>query len=112
MDRLPNLLKAESFEEMCNGGYLFQMAFGRKLLRDEHCHDFYEIIIVLKGGCRQDINKEVYDCDVGSITVLCPGDVHGFLSQEPETIVAAFIRDRGGNGQVRGSFWDERGVKK
>lgn len=89
MSGLPKILKAESYASMKNGEYLFQMALGRKLFADKHSHDFYEIIIVIKGGCKQMINDEIYDCGMGSITVLCPGDEHCFLSQEADTIVAA-----------------------
>ena len=35
------------------------------------------------------INEEIYDCGIGNVTILCPGDEHCFLSQESDTIVAA-----------------------
>lgn len=83
------ILEEDSVKEIKRSGYLFQMTFGRKLLKDIHAHNFYEIIIVLKGGCKHTVNGRICNCKAGDITILRPYDEHCFDEQEEGTSVAA-----------------------
>lgn len=89
MKGLPNNLKEENIYELKEWGYFFQMTFGRKLLSDVHTHDFYELIIVLKGGCTHCINGVNYSCEEGEAVFLRPTDAHCFKNQLENTNVAA-----------------------
>lgn len=45
---------------------------------EPHWHDFYEIELVLKGGTVTEINGQIYDMPVGSMSLITPSDVHSY----------------------------------
>ena len=61
--------------------YILRIVKKGKLTDIYHTHDFYEIIIVLQGGCTAFINGHEYDLNMDSIVIMCPGDSHSFLKQ-------------------------------
>lgn len=67
-----------------DNNYIFQFAGNKKLTDIYHSHDFYEIIMILKGNSKQYINDTVYQTQKGNVVILKPEDSHCFLSQSED----------------------------
>ena len=64
--------------------YIFQSIKKRKLTNIYHSHDFFELIIFLKGNGKQYINGKEYLTHKDTVVLLKPGDSHCFLSQSED----------------------------
>lgn len=74
-----------SYEDLfSSNNYLFQYITDRKLSSIKHCHDFYEIVIVLGGSCTQVINDIEYTMPDSSFIILRPSDTHYFTNQSDD----------------------------
>ncbi len=82
-------LYAKDFREICDKGFFLQLTMGRELSISYHNHDFYEIICVLSGSCKQIIGEEAWICETGDMVLLCPGDYHRLYDQIEKTNIAA-----------------------
>ncbi len=80
-------LMNSTFEEFGCPNYYFQCTYSRTLISEEHYHDFYEIIYVYSGGCVHVVNSVPSSFLTGDITMLCPGTMHYFKDQQPNTSV-------------------------
>ena len=72
------------FDDYCilNGSnYIFQITGSRKLTSIYHCHNFFEIIMILEGNCLHLINDKEYQMSKGEFVILCPKDYHCFIRQ-------------------------------
>lgn len=83
------LYMKDHYDAKLEGRYHFHMVNGRPLSAKAHMHDFYEIICVLSGSCYHTINDLEYFCQAGSISLVCPGEIHYLQKQSEGTIVAA-----------------------
>lgn len=69
--------------------YIFQITNGRKLSEIYHSHDFYEIILVISGGCLHIINGRECFMESGDFIFLRSRDCHMFKEQMPDTNLIA-----------------------
>ena len=51
---------------------------------DPHWHDAYEVLYVRQGCGEQQINAQTFPYAPGTVTVICPGDVHSTTATSPE----------------------------
>lgn len=80
-----NHLTVNDYPELFENKYYIQGTFNRVLMAAIHDHNFYEINYVLEGGCSHIVNGIPIKMSVGDISILRPGDSHGFSSQLPHT---------------------------
>lgn len=66
------------------GKYILQNVQGRELTDICHTHDFFEIVYVLRGSCRQHINDSVYEQGRGEWCIIRPGESHYFCAQSKD----------------------------
>ncbi len=78
-----------SIEEYSQNGYFLQLTGGRKLSAKYHTHQFYEILLVLRGSCQQILDGIEVACETGNIFVLSPGQAHSFIQQTDGTEILA-----------------------
>ncbi len=72
------------FDDFCvleDNNYIFQIVAERKLTSIYHCHNFYEIVMVLDGSILHQVNDARYQMKRGNFMILCPKDYHRFISQ-------------------------------
>lgn len=80
------MMKKETFlyKDYCvmeRSCYIFQIVTQRKLTNIYHSHNFYEIVMILKGNCLHLVNDEKYLMNPGDFVLLSPEDYHCFLEQ-------------------------------
>lgn len=68
-----------------NKDYYLQIVNNRTLTSVYHSHDFYELIIFLKGSSVHYVNGETYQIKSGQMVCLFPNDFHKFISQSEDT---------------------------
>lgn len=69
------------------GAYILQFVTNRRLTNVYHSHDFYEMIMVIEGGCEQMINQMVVTQNVNEVIFLRPDEKHKFVDQINSTKV-------------------------
>lgn len=72
------------FEELMkikDNKYILQIISNKKLSKVYHYHDFYEIILILKGSTVHTVNKIKRTMNIGDCVIILPGDAHCFESQ-------------------------------
>ena len=80
-----NHLTVNDYTELFENKYYIQGTFNRVLMSAVHDHNFYEINYVLEGGCSHLVNGIPIKMSEGDLSILRPGDNHGFPSQLPHT---------------------------
>ncbi len=68
---------------ICNN-YILQIVSGRKLSNIYHCHDFYEVFVILEGSAVHFVNGTTQKMSKGNFTILFPEDAHKFISQSKD----------------------------
>ncbi len=66
------------------GNYIFQLISNRKLSTILHSHDFFEILLLLRGQATHFINSRIYTMKAGDCVILVPGDSHNFSEQSED----------------------------
>lgn len=69
--------------------YIFQLVRDRRLSPVCHSHDFYEVMLGIKGSCVQIINGEEWTITQHDVVILRPGDSHAVVSQSNDVQIAA-----------------------
>lgn len=64
--------------------YIFQSRRLGKSYTQEHRHSFYEMILVLSGGCLHKVNDYDFTMHEGDFIILAPGDSHRLAKGEDE----------------------------
>ena len=77
-------------EQTVEQKYYFQTVSNRRLSHIYHTHDFYEMIIILKGEVIQVINQESYKMSAGECALLTPNDAHNFTFQSKDLELLGF----------------------
>lgn len=86
-------LRADMIPGLCESGFYFQITRGRKLSSDYHNHDFFEIICVESGACRQRVGNVDMLFSPGSMVLICPGTYHRLYDQiEATNVIALSVR--------------------
>jgi AraC-like DNA-binding protein len=52
-----------------------------------HCHNFFEIIFITKGGLYVSVDDTVYEAECGDIIMINSGIIHSFFDTKPKTAV-------------------------
>ncbi len=75
-----------------------------------HSHDFFEMIYVYEGKCRQYINEDQDEVILqkGEACFITPGTIHAILSGEPEDIILKMILP----ANMFRKFWNDTFEKK
>ncbi len=69
--------------------YIFQSITKQKLSNIHHCHDFYEVFIILRGNVSHRINSIAVTMKEGDCVILTPGDTHCFVMQSDNLEIIA-----------------------
>ncbi|MBR3966827.1 MAG: helix-turn-helix domain-containing protein [Clostridia bacterium] len=91
--------------------YIFQKVSKRKLTDIYHSHDFFEIIIIVGGGCSKIINDKKIDAHCGTVIFMRPGDCHSFVSQSEDVNIVCLSVKVDEAFRIA-SIYGERAVKK
>ncbi len=67
-----------------NSKYIFRTVSKRKLSDIYHCHNFYEIILIIKGSVIKTVNETELCMNTGDCIILTPSDRHSFKFQSPD----------------------------
>ena len=58
-----------------------------KIAFPPHWHDFFEIVVVIKGGFYTSIDDTVYEAASGDVIIVNSGSIHSFFDARPMTVV-------------------------
>ena len=72
-------------------GCLYQYVHGLNDIFNPHCHDFYEIFITIKGTVKHFINDTIQNLPEGSLVLIRPDDIHGYLYDSPESSKTSYV---------------------
>ena len=87
-----NYYTISSTEEFSIGSQsLFKYVYGHKDRFFPHDHEFYEIFLIVKGTVEHWINGEIQLLPEGSIVLIRPFDIHGFLYTNPNNANNVYI---------------------
>jgi len=72
-------------------GCLYRYVYGAMDIFNPHCHDFYEIFITINGNVTHFINNSVQVLPEGSLVLIRPDDIHGYLYDSPESKNTSYV---------------------
>ena len=75
---------SEMFPKMMESEYFCQFIEKRRLSSILHRHDFYEIILMLRGWTLQQVNETQLELKQGELVIFSPADQHCFLEQSED----------------------------
>ena len=84
------LYEFEAIDCLKQKNYIFQNVKNRKLTDIYHSHDFFEVILCLKGHGMQMINESEIACLKNGIFLFRPGDRHCFIRQSEDIQILSF----------------------
>ncbi len=84
MNSYPKLAVEDNVDPQA--GYFARFVYGGEEVFPLHCHDFYEVFIVVKGVVPHEVNGVIQKLPEGSMVFVRPDDVHRHLSNDPETV--------------------------
>lgn len=77
--------KVKNYTDFENTKYYYQLTFGKTLFTQEHSHEFYEIILVLKDKVCHLFNGQEQQILKNNFIFISPDDRHCFLSQNKDS---------------------------
>lgn len=81
---METIYKSEDFEELNRDKYLLQLIENRNLTKIKHRHDFYEIVLVIRGSITHVMNDNPIKMTNNSFSILSPNDTHFFAAQSKD----------------------------
>ncbi len=82
--------RVDMFPQLQNWGIYFQLTHGRRLNNTRHDHEFYEIVVILEGGCDHTIDNATAHIEKGQVAFIEPGQYHRIENQLSGTNAASF----------------------
>ena len=80
------------YEEFSAGSHsLCKYVYGHTDIFFPHCHEFYEIFLIVKGTVEHWVKGQVQLLPEGSLVFIRPNDTHGFLYINPENANNIYI---------------------
>lgn len=83
-------LLAEKNVDM-NAECFFQYVYGYKDRFNPHCHDFYEIVLTVKGTVAQHVNGIEQRLPEGTLYFIRPDDCHGYRYDDEESLSTEYV---------------------
>ncbi|MBQ8203191.1 MAG: helix-turn-helix domain-containing protein [Clostridia bacterium] len=81
----------QNFEKL---KYYYQLTYGKALLTREHCHEFYEVILLLKDNALHSFDGAEQQLMENDFIFISPDNRHCFLAQNKESNVFALSVER------------------